>query len=338
MRGVGKVKNTVLPLAKTEAEEVRKTEKKENESTLKSFIKFDRDTMYAKTEKLSNVFTGLSNAGVSSKDVRKVIKTGNRKMNQKLGGDLKQAYTDYKDKKITGDEFKSKLYEAAINKVQGIASALENIYSQKMGLTANNNGSAKVSRQSIFTMKDDAPASPTPQKSISEKTDNTKSTPTPLENIQAKKDEQILTEKATSPGLEKKWEILPGLVAQEKEVVLSEQIKKNDGLARLEKELKKVLDDITEQAEKLSPGLEKKEELPGNTNKVFGEIVGMFHEIDKMVNGLDKEEDGEDERQGFGELVNGLKDMFGSKNGVEGSSFLKNLHKVEAELSTLAIK
>ena len=448
--------------------------------------RFDASMLKAKTEKLSNAFKGLSKMGVSSKEVSKIMKSANRSMNEKLGNDLKQAYSDYKDKKISGDEFKSKLYESAIKKVQGIASALQSNFMQKPAFGADNSGSttpsfaAKAndngpttpsfatkandngSSTMSFAKKDDAQTSTAPRTSIFDKKESATSTPTPLEKSMAKKDEPSLAEKAmaankekmeeakaaagkdglsivdkataankeksegakaaaktdektameakpaisqdakitekkgniakdvgdhlhttteksvensalktgktdpgekgpkatppglekkddddktvaegpkpTPPGLEKKEEgaIPPGLAKNEgPEAVPPGQAKKDDDAAadisKMEKELKKLLEDIIKKAEKLPPGLAKKDEVPGNADKVFEEIIGMFNEMDKMVNGLDKEVDGAEEDKGFGDFVSGLKGMFNSGNGVEGNSFLKNLNKVSDE-------
>ena len=448
--------------------------------------RFDASMLKAKTEKLSNAFKGLSKMGVSSKEVSKIMKSANRSMNEKLGNDLKQAYSDYKDKKISGDEFKSKLYESAIKKVQGIASALQSNFMQKPAFGADNSGSttpsfaAKAndngpttpsfatkandngSSTMSFAKKDDAQTSSAPRTSIFDKKESATSTPTPLEKSMAKKDEPSLAEKAmaankekmeeakaaagkdglsivdkataknkeksegakaaaktdektameakpaisqdakitekkgniakdvgdhlhttteksvensalktgktdpgekgpkatppglekkddddktvaegpkpTPPGLEKKEEgaIPPGLAKNEgPEAVPPGQAKKDDDAAadisKMEKELKKLLEDIIKKAEKLPPGLAKKDEVPGNADKVFEEIIGMFNEMDKMVNGLDKEVDGAEEDKGFGDFVSGLKGMFNSGNGVEGNSFLKNLNKVSDE-------
>ena len=122
------------------------------------------------------------------------------------------------------------------------------------------------------------------------------------------------------PGLAKKEELPPGLEKKEDDVELT----------KLEKELKKMLDDIIKAAEKLPPGLEKKDEMPGNADKAFEEVVGMFNDLDKMVNDLAQEVEGA-EKSSLGDFVSGLKEMFGSGNGVEGNSFLKNLHKVADE-------
>jgi len=103
--------------------------------------------------------------------------------------------------------------------------------------------------------------------------------------------------------------------------------KKDDALSKLEKELKELLNDVIEQAEKLPPGLAKKDEMPGNADKAFEEIVGMLNDIDKMVNGLGKEDDAE-ESKGFGDFVSSLKSMFSDVDGSTGNDFLKNLHKV----------
>ena len=447
--------------------------------------RFDASMLKVKTEKLSNAFKGLSKMGVSSKEVSKIMKSANRSMNEKLGNDLKQAYSDYKDKKISGDEFKSKLYESAIKKVQGIASALQSNFMQKPAFGADNSGSttpsfaAKAndngpttpsfatkandngSSTMSFAKKDDAQTSSAPRTSIFDKKESATSTPTPLEKSMAKKDEPSLAEKAmaankekmeeakaaagkdglsivdkataknkeksegakaaaktdektameakpaisqdakitekkgniakdvgdhlhttteksvensalktgktdpgekgpkatppglekkddddktvaegpkpTPPGLEKKEEgaIPPGLAKNEgPEAVPPGQAKKDDDAAadisKMEKELKKLLEDIIKKAEKLPPGLAKKDEVPGNADKAFEEIVSMFTEMDKMVNGLGKE-DGAEEDKGFGDFVSGLKGMFNSGNGVEGNSFLKNLNKVSDE-------
>ncbi len=350
----------------------------------------DASTLKAKTEKLSMAFKGLSKMGVSSKDVSKVIKAANRNMNEKLGKELKQAYSDYKDKKISADEFKSKLYGTAIKKVQGIASALKSAYSDRMGSAGNNNGPTQA-RQSIFesAKKEDAPVTLKPQKSIFDKTDTVKSSPTPLEKAPVKKDEPTLAEKAiaankekseeakaaaekeektamaakpaikekpeitekavvkakdnddddgdddkkVAPGLAKKEEgaLPPGLAKNEGTGGLEKtppgQGQKNDALAKLEKELRKMLDDIVKKTENAAQGLEKKDEFPGKAEKAFEEIVGMFNDIDRMVNGLDKEEDGADENEDIGKFADGLKGMLDDMGSAKSNSFLRNLNK-----------
>ncbi len=472
---------------------------------------YDRNKLNAKTEKLSMVFKGLSKMGVSAKEVSKVVQKANRKMNGKLGNDLKQAYSDYKSKKISGDEFKSRLYEAATKKVQGIAFALKSVYSQKPESGTNDKGSMTPSSakkaddngsmtpsfakkaddkgsELSFAKKDDAPANSAPRTSIFAKKENVKPAPA------VKKDEPTLAEKAMAankenraeakkaakkegpgdPGKtnvaqalkqsdnaiktledsakkaktpeaaealdkagkelaearEKADEILakanekadkilakmdddddmtadearekvdqilakgqeeagkimaevgddddddegsgkvkeavgvlanadkeaveildkgnetavaildeagvkvpPGLAKKEEEVLPPglEKKENNVELTKLEKELKKMLDDIIKAAEKLPPGLEKKDEVPGNADKAFEEVVGMFNDLDKMVNDLAEEVEDTEKSSSLGDFVSGLKEMFGSGNGVEGNSFLKNLHKVADE-------
>ena len=358
---------------------VSATEKVNNRDNKAGNRRYDASTLKEKTDKLSKAFKGLSKMGVSSKDVSKVIKSANRNMNEKLGSDLKQAYTDYKDKKISGEEFKSKLYEAAVKKVQGIASALSNNFMQKPssginnnGSTApsfankaDNNGSTQAPRQSIFTKKDDAKAAPTPQKSIFDKSDSGKPSPTSSEKSIADRgnDKPSLVEEAAARNKEKSEEAKAAAKTDEKtamaakpsvntkpeiteksnngngngngnglgQVEKAEKPEKAEGVSKLEKELRKLLDDIVKQAEKLPPGLAKKDEGPGKAEKVFEKIVGMFNDIDKMVNGLDKEVDHADENKGFGDFVNGLSEMFSNGADVKGNSFLKNLNKVADE-------
>jgi len=156
------------------------------------------------------VFKGLSKNGISSKDISRVVQKANRNMNQRLGNDLKQAYKDYKQKKISGEEFKSRLYEAATKKVQGIAFALKSVYSQKPASGANANGSmtpsfakkadANGSMTPSFAKKADANGSMTPSfaKKANDngsttlsfaKKDDAKATPEARTSIFAKKDE-----------------------------------------------------------------------------------------------------------------------------------------------------
>jgi len=211
---------------------VSATEKVNNRDNKAGNRRYDASTLKEKTDKLSKAFKGLSKMGVSSKDVSKVIKSANRNMNEKLGSDLKQAYTDYKDKKISGEEFKSKLYEAAVKKVQGIASALSNNFMQKPssginnnGSTApsfankaDNNGSTQAPRQSIFTKKDDAKAAPTPQKSIFDKSDSGKPSPTSSEKSIADRgnDKPSLVEEAAARNKEKSEEAKAAAKTDEK--------------------------------------------------------------------------------------------------------------------------
>jgi len=193
------------------------------------------------------VFKGLSKNGISSKDISRVVQKANRKMNERLGNDLKQAYKDYKQKKISGEEFKSRLYEAATKKVQGIAFALKSVYSQKPASGANANGSmtpsfakkadangsmtpsfakkadnngsttpsfAKKADDNgsalSFAKKDDAKTAPAPRTSIFDKKEDAKPAPT------VTKDEPTLAEKAMAANKEKKAEAKAAAKADEK--------------------------------------------------------------------------------------------------------------------------
>ena len=303
----------------------------------------DASILKAKTEKLSMAFKGLSKMGVSAKDVSKVIKAANRNMNEKLGKELKQAYSDYKDKKISADEFKSKLYGTAIKKVQGIASALRGAYSDRMGSAGNNNVSTQA-RQSIFesAKKEDAPVTLKPQKSIFDKTDSVKSSPTPLEKAQAKKDEPTLAEKAIAANKEKSEEAKAAAEKEEKtkmaakpaieaEPKITEKtvVKAKDDEDDDDDDDKKKVATANEKA--VPPGLEKKEEgtLPPGLekkddalDKLEKELRKMLKDIvkqtEKVAQGLEKKDEfpGKAEKA-FEEIVGMFNDIDRMVNGLD---------------------
>ncbi|MBC8554903.1 MAG: hypothetical protein H8D23_35270 [Candidatus Brocadiales bacterium] len=194
------------------SKQISATEKVSHRDSKVENKRYDANMLKEKTENLSKAFKGLEKMGVSAKEVRKIIKTATRNMNEKLGNDLKQAYKDYKGKKISGDEFKSKLYGAAIKKVRGIAKALRNNFMQKPASTENNNesatptsakkadsnGSTMAPRQSIFDKKDDVKTA-SPQESINAKTaDKVKDEPTLAEKAIAKNQEKSEEAKAAA--------------------------------------------------------------------------------------------------------------------------------------------
>ncbi len=102
--------------------------------------KHPENTMKAKIEKLSSFVKELRTTGISSKEISKILKDANRKHNKSIGKKIKQAYTDYKEKKISADDFKNSLYRSANKKVDGITSALQELQAQKITFSANKRG------------------------------------------------------------------------------------------------------------------------------------------------------------------------------------------------------
>ncbi len=164
MPGISKVKHTVLPHAIKETSETakkavegKKAEKTDNveisdkatkltkvEEASKQVTASDKsekdgkhpeNPMKAKIEKLSSFVKELRTSGISTKEISKKLKDANRKNNESIGKEIKQAYTNYKEKKISADDFKNSLYKSAIKKVDGITSVLQNLPSPKQKKT-----------------------------------------------------------------------------------------------------------------------------------------------------------------------------------------------------------
>ncbi len=127
----------------------------------------------------------------------------------------------------------------------------------------------------------------------------------------------------------KKEEVLLGQVAKDEKAENNTNAG-NNGSIKLAKELKNMLKDLFKE-EKDALKFAKKEKCPGNADKVLGETVGMFREMDKMVNGLEKNLDEDGENKAFGNFVAGLKSIFSEIGSKESSSFLKNLNKIAKE-------
>ncbi len=107
---------------------------------------------------LSGRVERLRSAGVSSKEITKALQCSNRKTNESIGKEIKQAYNDYKGKKIGTDDFKNRLYGTAIRKVDGITSTLQDLHGQRVGAVANNNEPTQAPRESIFANKTNSKA------------------------------------------------------------------------------------------------------------------------------------------------------------------------------------
>ena len=86
---------------------------------------------------LSHLVKGLKEAGMSKKEVGKIVQTANREANKTIGKEIKQAYKDYRSHKIDKQSFHNTLYGAAVKKLDGIVAALKNVYEQKEALPAN---------------------------------------------------------------------------------------------------------------------------------------------------------------------------------------------------------
>ena len=148
------VKQTELPQA------IKNAYKKAEEG--KKVERTDTVGISESTAMLSGIVRELRDAGVSSKDITKALQHSNRKTNESIGKEIKQAFNDYNGKEISSDDFKNRLYGTAIKKVDGITSTLHDLHGQRVGSVANNNGSTQAPRESIFANKTDSKASPTP--------------------------------------------------------------------------------------------------------------------------------------------------------------------------------
>ncbi len=158
MPRISKVKHIVLPHAIKEtvktankAEEGKTAEKTDNVLISDKVTKFTKEEeaskqvtagdksekggkhpeniMKSKIEKLSSSVSELRTSGISYKEISKILKDANRKNNESIGKEIKQAYTDYKEKKISVDDFRNGLYRSANKKVDGITSALMDLHS-----------------------------------------------------------------------------------------------------------------------------------------------------------------------------------------------------------------
>ena len=275
------------------SKQVTASEKVDESDKTEKGGKHSENTMKAKIEKLSLFVKKLRTTGISSKEISKILKDANRKNNEIIGKDFKQAYKEYKDKKISADNFKNKLYRSAIKKVDGIASDLQKEHS-KVTFSPNQkkDGVAMTPRKSIFDKKNEPTLAVKAATNKKEKGEEAK----PTINAEPK-----IKENVTPPGLAKKEEIPSGQVAN------------------------------TEKTENNTLKLVKKEDGSGNADKVLDGIVEMFHEMDKMINGLDKNLDEDGENKAFGNFALGLKNLFSDIDSAESNSFMKNLNKVAVE-------
>ena len=300
-----------------------------------------REVVKAKKAEVKEVKQDLKDIGVSKNEIRQISKTARREAYASIKDDIKQVSRDYKSHNIDRSELKDAMYGIASKQLDGIISSMKDAYNQKMGFINNKNESTQAPRESLFSKKIDTQKASThadkpnyveeaadknKEKNEEAKAAAKKEDKTAMEAKPAINSEPKIKEKAAPPGLANKEELPPGLEAKAEN---TEEVE-TETVSKLEKVLKAILNEITK-TEELPPGLEKKEELPGNSQNAADKIADMFNDIDKMVADLDEEVEAADEKSGFGDFVSGLKDMFGGGNGVNGNSFLKDLHKVADE-------
>ncbi len=186
-------KMSIFSVKTVKAETTNKSEKADR---AKKNNKYPENATKVKEEKLSKMINELKDVGVSSKEIGKTLKDANRKNNESIGKDIKQAYTDYKEKKISADGFKDRLYKSAIKKGDGIASSFKDLYSANVTSSANKSESTSPSSAN----KEGSVVTQTPRKSIFEKKDNE---PAITEKATAKKDELALAEETVAKNNER---------------------------------------------------------------------------------------------------------------------------------------
>ncbi len=325
--------------AKKSAESVSKTdtvEISEKASALAGTAKVDnvsdatsqpqdvRDVIKAKKAEVKQLKSDLRDIGVSKKEVKHIMKRANRKANRSVRGDIREVSRDYRKDKIDKQELKNAMNVIAVKQLDGVISNVTNVYDRKMAFINNNNGSeTQAPHESIFTKTANEPT--LVEKSHDENKEKS-------EDAKAVAANEEKTKMEAKPAINAKPEITEKPAKAEKPVPAekAEKPAKEESMSKLEKALKDILKEILK-SENEAPGLTDKSEGPGNSENASEKIASMFNEIEKMVNELDEDVEEADEKSGFGEFVSGLKDMFGSGNGVEGNSFLKGLNKVTDE-------
>jgi hypothetical protein len=300
-------------------QQVTATEKSTAKEQYKDARTNYRQSITQSQQALSNVVKGLRDAGVSSYGIGKLVKTANRQANKIIGIEMKQAYNDYRSKEISREEFTNTLYGSAAKKLDSIVSALRDALAQKVA--PEDKSTEAVKERANETKSDNA----------TKATDETRVTDADeASNANAKKSAKAAKENANATKSDK--------ANKETRVTdANEASKANAG-----KNAEKTKEKANETAEKIPPGLEKKEEVktengnivkaekkgpgagpggpggpkgpggpgngifgPGGPGKEFGELVSLFNNIDKMINGFaDKAEGKGNDKDKGDSLIN----------------------------------
>ena len=120
------------PKVEETAKQVTATDKSTAQVKTKTITRANyRQSMKESQKELSNVVKNLKKAGVGRRDVYSMIRSANRQANKTIGKEMKQAYMDYRGKKINRSEFTNKLYGSAVKKLDTIVASLKDALAQR---------------------------------------------------------------------------------------------------------------------------------------------------------------------------------------------------------------
>ncbi|MFQ5687342.1 MAG: hypothetical protein ACE5GV_11865, partial [Candidatus Scalindua sp.] len=263
-----------------------------------------RQAMMKSQNALRSVVKGLKEAGVGKSEVSNIIKTANREANKVIGTEMRQAYNDYRGKKINRDEFANRLYGAATKKLDSIVSALKDALAQKT-VPADKNTEAVKENANATKGKEtnvadaDSAAKANAEKSAEEAKESTNETVAKADDDD---DDDKKAEKSANNG-NGSATTPPGLIVKAEKTEAVSNSGKGKGISGS------------------GPGPINGS---GNEGNVFAQIVDIFNGIDKIINGFADKVEGEDSNvedkgQGLVNFASRLSDMFSGINRAFGN-------------------
>ena len=296
------------PKVEEATKQVTAKEKSENANTNA------RQAMKQSQSELSHLVKGLKEAGMSSKEVGKIVRTANREANKVIGREIGKAYKDYRGKKISRNEFTNKLYGAAVKKLDGIVSALKNVYDQKVASAEKNTEAVK---ETANETKSDEASGANKETRVTDADDAAKA---------AAKENTEKTKEASNVTVAKADVVPPGQIIKAEKAASKTVGEGGNG---------KGLSGL-----KLGP-INANE----NADKAFSKIIDFFNDIDKMVNGFADEAEGkgsndEEDGQSLVDFASKLSDMFSDIDKAFGShsngNFGHKLGMAQAKKGTIS--
>ncbi|MGR3302516.1 MAG: hypothetical protein ACUZ8I_08445, partial [Candidatus Scalindua sp.] len=241
-----------------------------------------RQAMMKSQSELRSTVNGLTKAGVSSRKIGNMIRTANREANKTIGIELKQAYNDYRSHKISRKSFQNKLHGAAVNKLDSIVFALRDALAQKVA-PADKNREAVKENANVTKSTDATKETRVTDADAAAKANAKKSAEAAKENANATKSDKANKETRPTDAV-------------------------SAAKANAKKSAEKTKEKANETAEKIPPGLEKKEEVKTEN----GNIVKAEKEEEKGVSNS-----GKGKGNGIG-IGNGNGIGIGNGNGIFG--------------------
>lgn len=99
----------------------------------------DISELRLRTKELSQAANGLSNLGMNTEAISKIVQKANTKTNEIFGRKLSQAYKGFRARKINIQEFKNKLHGAVFKKLNSMFSGTDGVFG-KQSLSGRNGG------------------------------------------------------------------------------------------------------------------------------------------------------------------------------------------------------